>query len=524
MLSLPLLACRQPSITSPPLVAQLSGTIEVPGIVAPVRVIRDRWGVPHIHADNRDDLFIAQGLVQAQDRLFQMDLWRRAAQGRLAEVLGANFVDRDVMTRRVQYRGDPEVEWASYGPDAQAIAASFVRGINAWVSRAREHPPEEFIVAGWKPDFWSPADLLNRTDAFIAVRKERAIDQATAWPDVVADGIRSVGSAPFFVGSSRLPAPAAPASPCVVSADPHTGLTINEQVQSFEVPSPRYLVDLHAPGWHVAGLTSPWAPGVSVGHSEQFAWGVSPAAGTHIDDLVVGHETAQTGSTSRGHAFEAVRIKGRRVPMFFAAESTPHGIVIASDKAHGEVITLSWSGLAPGAAPALAALAIDRARDWSELRAAVDGWKVPAQVFVLMDTHGKSSTVGGSTPSASATAVDANAQPRSEQVMFGHVLATTAARRQRFDVGPIVRPSGGDCPVRLVLDPADWDRSRAMNAVGQSESPSSPHFADLVGLWSAGEMIPLWFGDDRVRAAAEATLRVVGVSSQETEVRILRFR
>src|SRR4029453_3959054 len=162
------LACRATPPPPPPLVAQTSGTLDVPGLAAPVRVVRDRWGVPHIVAENQDDLFVAQGFVQAQDRLFQLDLWRRAVQGRLSQVLGPNFIDRDAMTRRVQYRGDTGVEWASYGPDARAIAAGFVRGVNAWVARARERPPEEFVLAGWKPEFWSPEDLLNRTDAFLS--------------------------------------------------------------------------------------------------------------------------------------------------------------------------------------------------------------------------------------------------------------------------------------------------------------------------------------------------------------------
>ena len=106
--------------------------------------------------------------MQAQDRLFQMDLWRRSVQGRLSEVLGANFVERDAMTRRIQFRGDIDGEWASYGADTKAIATAFTRGINAWVGRARERLPEEFVLAGWAPEFWRPEDLLNRTDAFVA--------------------------------------------------------------------------------------------------------------------------------------------------------------------------------------------------------------------------------------------------------------------------------------------------------------------------------------------------------------------
>ena len=147
---------------------QVSGTLAVAGLTAPVRIVRDTWGVPHIYAQSQDDLFFAQGFVQAQDRLFQMDLWRRSAQGRLSEVLGPNFIERDAMTRRMQYRGDPAAEWASYGPDAKAIAEAFVRGVNAWVALARERPPEEFVLAGWKPEPWSADDLLNRTDAFTA--------------------------------------------------------------------------------------------------------------------------------------------------------------------------------------------------------------------------------------------------------------------------------------------------------------------------------------------------------------------
>jgi penicillin amidase len=211
-------------------VPQVSGSVAVAGLTAPVRIVRDTWGVPHIYAQSDDDLFFAQGFVQAQDRLFQMDLWRRSAQGRLSEVLGPNFIERDAMTRRIQYRGDPDAEWASYGPDAKTIATAFVRGVNAWVALARERPPEEFVLAGWTPDLWSPVDLLNRTDAFTAsgdaideivrarlaatvgaararllLPRERAIDipaglDITAVPDLVADAIRRVGTLPFFVG------------------------------------------------------------------------------------------------------------------------------------------------------------------------------------------------------------------------------------------------------------------------------------------------------------------------------------
>src|SRR5439155_1035274 len=185
-------ACHRERPTRPVLwpTPQVSGTLAVERLAAPVSVVRDRWGVPHIAAQNQDDLFFAQGFVQAQDRLFQMDLWRRAALGRLSEVLGGNFIDRDTMTRRIQYRGDPESEWASYGPDTKAtnatsaIAAAFVRGVNTWVARARERPPEEFVRAGWLPAYWAPPDLLTRTDAFVASGDALEEVERSGLPDV----------------------------------------------------------------------------------------------------------------------------------------------------------------------------------------------------------------------------------------------------------------------------------------------------------------------------------------------------
>ena len=99
-------ACERPAPQAPPSsLPPVSGTLAIDGLAAPARVVRDRSGVPHIYAETQDDLFLAQGFVQAEDRLFQMDLWRRSVQGRLSEVLGSNFIERDAMTRRMQYRG-----------------------------------------------------------------------------------------------------------------------------------------------------------------------------------------------------------------------------------------------------------------------------------------------------------------------------------------------------------------------------------------------------------------------------------
>src|SRR5882724_5808741 len=100
---------------------QLQGELAVAGLQEPVEVLRDRWGVPHIYAKNADDLFFAQGFVAAQDRLFQLELWRRLARGESAEIYGADAVEADRFARLVRYRGDMEAEWTSYSPDTKQI-------------------------------------------------------------------------------------------------------------------------------------------------------------------------------------------------------------------------------------------------------------------------------------------------------------------------------------------------------------------------------------------------------------------
>src|SRR5947209_7600875 len=94
--------------------AQLEGELALAGLKEPVEVLRDRWGVPHIYAKNADDLFFAQGFTVAQDRLFQIDLWRRLAVGETAELVGKEGLVADRFARLLKYRGDLDAEWAVY--------------------------------------------------------------------------------------------------------------------------------------------------------------------------------------------------------------------------------------------------------------------------------------------------------------------------------------------------------------------------------------------------------------------------
>ncbi len=146
------------------------GRLKLPGLQLPVKVLRDYWGVPHIYAENQHDLFFAQGFVAAQDRMFQMEIWKRSGQGRLAEVLGPAEVETDHFARLLRYRGDMDAEYASYAPDARQILEAFTAGINAFIAEASRPGsrglPLEFRLAGFRPEPWKPEDCLSRMAAF----------------------------------------------------------------------------------------------------------------------------------------------------------------------------------------------------------------------------------------------------------------------------------------------------------------------------------------------------------------------
>ena len=143
--------------------ATIDGELAVPGLREPVEVIRDEWGVPHIYAQNDDDLFFAQGYVMAQDRLWQMEMWRRWREGRLAEIFGPEALDYDRRTRLMKFRGPfDENEWTSYHPDAHRLFTAHAAGVNAWVEQNRDNLPLELQLTGVEPLPWTAETAVLR--------------------------------------------------------------------------------------------------------------------------------------------------------------------------------------------------------------------------------------------------------------------------------------------------------------------------------------------------------------------------
>lgn len=402
------------------------GNLVVPGLKEPVNVLRDRWSVAHIYAKNQYDLFFAQGFVAAQDRLFQMEMWKRAGQGRLAELLGPSAVQRDINARLLRYRGDMKAEYESYSPDTEAILAAFTDGINAEIRSltAKGGPglPIEFQLAGFQPEPWKPEDCLNRMAAFSMTGNafselrdaelvakfgaQKASSILSLDPKVQLDpapGVDFKGLNPSLlknlVGSdARIEFPSdtsegsndwtisgklTSSGKPILANDPHRVLAL---------PSLRYIVHLVAPGWDVIGAGEPGLPGVAVGHNQHIAWGFT-IFGLDQQDLYLEDLNPQNPleyKTPKGWArmrveHETIRVKGKP-PVEVALKFTRHGPVLWEDGKRA--LALRWVGDEPGTAGYLGSLAVDRATNWNEFEEAMKRWKVPSENIVYADTAG----------------------------------------------------------------------------------------------------------------------------------------
>ena len=149
----------------------------MPGLSQPVEILRDRWGINHIYAQNEADLFFAQGYAAAKDRLFQFEMWRRQATGTVAEILGPREARRDQGARLHQFRGDLDDELNRYHPRGKVIVESYVRGVNAYIGETEKNAallPIEFRMLGIKPGRWTPAVVISRHQALASNAGEEA--------------------------------------------------------------------------------------------------------------------------------------------------------------------------------------------------------------------------------------------------------------------------------------------------------------------------------------------------------------
>lgn len=404
----------------------IEGRIRIAGLDSAVEVRRDRWGVPHIYARTVSDLFFAQGYVAAQDRLWQMEMWRRQGEGLLAEVLGPDFVERDRFARLLKYRGDMEAEWSSYAPDARAIVRAFVAGVNALIRQVRDRPPIEFSLLGFRPEPWADEVPLQRMAALAMTGNALAeVDRAglltaygraaveTYFPvdpfrpldpveglDLSGISVASLGAAAQAYGGIRYPRLDGSNNWVIAGRLTATGkpLLANDPHRAITLPALRYLSHLVGPGWNVIGAGEPGVPGVAGGHNGRIAFGFT-IVGMDQQDVYVerlGPCPAGAGARCYWHhgrwepvttIVDTIPVKGER-PRVVRLEFTHHGPLVAEDTARGRGFAIRFVGSEPGTAGYLAQLSINRATDWASFLEAAYRWKLPTENLVYADADG----------------------------------------------------------------------------------------------------------------------------------------
>ena len=327
--------------------ATLDGNLKIAGLKQPVEILRDKQGIPHIFAKNQEDMFFAQGYVMAQDRLWQLEMWRHWREGRLAEVFGPKAVDYDTRSRLMMFRGPWDAkEWTSYHPDAQKLFTAWANGHNAYIASHADNLPVEFKLTGIKPEPWTAQTVALRwsqlnidstssgpsaelqlalnvkklgaaeanrraaPDPYDDLKIPEGLDLNWITDDALAASRKGEGD-PFAPG--KLPSPeivtayrslvpakqAARLMPQMQDMDGSNNWVVsgkltasgfpivsNDPHRTIEMPSLRYFVALNAPGWHVIGGGEPPFVGVDLGNNENMAWGVTFAYVDEVDTYV----------------------------------------------------------------------------------------------------------------------------------------------------------------------------------------------------------------------------------------------
>ncbi len=419
--------------------AQIEGEIGVPGLAREVEVLRDRWGVAHIYAQTVEDLFFAQGFVAAQDRLWQLDMWRRVGEGRLSEIVGAAAFERDRLARLLRYRGDMDAEWTSYHPEAKTIVTAFVSGVNAFIRHRADNPPVEFKLTGVLPEPWDPevpllrmaglpmtrnaaAELrLARSVAELGVAEANRRDSPEPWHELQVPAGLSVDEIPAevadIIGAGYEPLPRIPldaehqrllpragddpgnagSNNWVVSgAMTVTGLPLlaNDPHRQISLPSLRYLVHLNGPGWNVIGAGEPALPGVAIGHNERIAWGLTIVGIDQQDVFVEQVNPADRNQVLWRGRWEKLRVEVDTIwvkdegPRVVELRFSRHGPIVYEDTVNSRAYAFRSVLAEPGTAGYLGSLRVDQAENWEQFLSAMDHWLVPSENMIYADVDG----------------------------------------------------------------------------------------------------------------------------------------
>lgn len=410
---------------------KLNGSIAAPGLAAEVIIRRDDRGIPHVSAPSEAAAFFGQGFACAQDRLWQMDIYRREAEGRLSEIFGPVALPTDEYFRTIGLAGVARRDAAIAGPQMQAILDAYADGVNL---AASTHPlPVEFRLLNYRPEPWTPVDTYaagllithSQDDYWHEAAQLRAdlanavgVHAATALMDAQVPSLeeylpeyarRAVGAAsrpdangqPSPIAWSTTPGVTPPSFAdrqgsnnwAVAGVRTTTGKPVlsNDTHLDHSLPSTWWISQVDGGVLDVEGFTLPGVPGVIIGHNRRIAWGVTSASEDAEDLFVERFASAKSdryladGTWVRAtHRAERIKVKGH-ADVVLDVLVTRHGPVVKRSGATG--LALSWIALRePGNTDFV--VRIDHAGNWREFRSALRDFIGPTLNFAYADVDG----------------------------------------------------------------------------------------------------------------------------------------
>ncbi len=407
---------------------EVDGDIVVAGLDAPVEIVRDRYGIPHIEASQVTDALFAQGFAHAQDRLWQMEFQRRVGAGRLAELVGPRALPTDRFMRLLGLYRLAEASLDHFSADTIAWLRAYAAGVNAFLAGRRGPLPPEFLLLGISEiEPWRPADSVVwikmmaldlsrnwRTELLRARLATRLSDGQIAdlWPDYPDDAPVTLAELARGLALDDLAAVLPPTPPpgqgsnawVVSGARSETGapLLANDPHLGLKAPGAWYLAHLKTPSLELIGAGLPGVPGIILGHNGTIAWGLTNT-GPDSQDLFIervdptdpGRYLTPDGSMPFELRDEVIRVKGAD-PVTVTVRTTRHGPVISDlVPTAGEVLedtqllALSWTALVEDDTSIEALFDLTKAADWQSFLGAVQDHAAPQQNIFYADRRGR---------------------------------------------------------------------------------------------------------------------------------------
>ncbi|HEX7356605.1 MAG TPA: penicillin acylase family protein [Ignavibacteriaceae bacterium] len=414
---------------------QYTGQIKSSKIINDIEVYRDSFAVPYILAKSDEDAAFALGYLHAQERLFTMDMIRRAGEGRLAEILGEKAIPFDKMFRTVGIKRNIEKNLNKYDPSVMKILQAYSNGINEYLKERKGNYAIEFDVLGYEPEPWKPIHSLIVikmmawelniswwTDLSFAeliqkLGKEKVLEILPDYPEnaptIIADNFKylptinstlaetdkafrqmmgwtgtHIGSNNWVVNKNK----SVTGKP-IIANDPHL---------AFSAPGKWYSAVIKSPGWNAAGVTLPGVPGIVIGKGNNISWVLTNVMNDDADFYVEKIDSSKTKYFIDGQwqslkiIKDTIKVKDAKDEIFIIKETHrgpiisdihPFKFIYNKDDVSIPPISMQWSGN-EFSDEMLAFYKLNKANNWAEFREAVKYFGIPGQNFVYADSQG----------------------------------------------------------------------------------------------------------------------------------------